>query len=49
MSATSTILVSADLNSLGHVTEVGDFGLDSPVPLILEKEGMIVEETSDLG
>jgi len=29
---------------LGDVTEVADLGLQAPVPLVLGKEGVLVEE-----
>lgn len=31
-------------NVLGNVAKVGDFGLDAPVPLVLEQQGVVVEE-----
>lgn len=32
-------------NVLCNVAKVGNFGLDAPVPLVLEQQGMVVEET----
>lgn len=31
-------------NILGNVAEVSDFGLDAPVPLVLEQQRVVVEE-----